>query len=104
MELQSHPASEDELFTLKVFEGAYEEIVSVIQNNQDIATGWLVVGIENYGERKRVLLMHNVTLALAYVVGDGVHFGLGPVVAPTREEMRKGMRGVSEVAYGPAPR
>ncbi len=88
MELQSHPASEYELFTLKVFEGVYAEIVSVIQNGQDIAVGWVIIEIEEYGDKKRVLLVHNGTLALAYVVGDGVHFGLGPVVAPTAEEMR----------------
>jgi hypothetical protein len=75
MATRVHAAIEEELVNLAAFDGSYEEIDHVIGNPTDIAGNWMKLGVENAGERKRVVLIERSSLGLAYVMGDGIHFG-----------------------------
>lgn len=70
-----HAATDEELYNLRAFDGSYESIEHKLGDNQDILTNWMLVDVEPYGERKCVVLLERSSLAVACVVGDGVHFG-----------------------------
>lgn len=80
-----HPATPDELYNLKAFESSFDDIDHRLGDNQDIATNWWKLGVEPHGDKKRAVLLERSSLAMAFIVGDGVHFGR--VVAPSAEEV-----------------
>ncbi len=80
-----HPATADELYDLKAFEHTYDEIDHRLGDNQDIATNWWKLGEESHGDKKCTVLVERSSLAVAFIVGDGVHFGR--VTAPSAEEV-----------------
>lgn len=80
-----HPASDDDLYNLRAFDGSYRDIAHCLGDNQDILTNWWLLGVEPHGDRKRAVLLERSTLAVAFVIGDGVHFGRA--AAPSAEEV-----------------
>jgi hypothetical protein len=82
---QFHAATADELYELRLFESSGDEVEARIRDNQDVACNWSSFGAEPHGDgRMRLVLVERSSLAIAFVVGDGVHFGR--VVAPTAAE------------------
>lgn len=80
-----HAATADELYELRVFEGSRDRVETRIRDNQDIACNWSSFGTEPHGDgRTRLILIERSSLAIAFVVGDGEHFG--SVVSPTDAE------------------
>jgi hypothetical protein len=80
-----HPATPYELYNLRAFDGSSDDIDHRLGDNQDIVSNWWKVGVEPHAGRKRVVLVERSSLAVAFIDGDGVHFGR--VVAPTAEEV-----------------
>lgn len=80
-----HAATDEDLSNLRAFDGSYREIEPLLQDNQEILTNWWLLGVEPHGARKRAVLLERSSLAVAYVVGDGVHFGRA--ASPTAEEV-----------------
>ena len=80
-----HPATADELYELRVFEGSGDNVEWRIRDNQDIACNWSSFGTEPHGDgQTRLILIERSSLAIAFVIGDGERFGR--VVSPTLEE------------------
>lgn len=81
-----HPASHDETYELRIFESSGDAIDHRLGDRQDIACNWANIGVEDNGDgQRRAVLVERSSLAVAYVVGDGEHFG--EVVSPTAEEV-----------------
>ena len=96
MSTSFHPATEEEVVNLAAFDGSFEEIEGVIGNPTDIAGNWSQLGVEPEGARQRVVLIERSSSGIAFIVGDGVHFGRARV--PTEAEVaevvaRFGLRG-----------
>ena len=80
-----HPATSDELCELRVFEESRDSVESRIRDNQDLACNWSSFGTEPHGDGQiRLVLIERSSLAIAFVVGDGEHFGR--VVSPTEAQ------------------
>ena len=80
-----HPATPDELYELRIFDGSGDSVESRIRDNQDIACNWSSFGTEPHGHAQtRLVLVERSSLAIAFVVGDGEHFGR--VISPTEAE------------------
>lgn len=80
-----HPANDDELYNLRAFDGTRDIVADRIQDNQEIVANWSLLGVEAHGDKKRVVLYERSSLAVAFVVGDGVHFGRA--AAPTADDV-----------------
>lgn len=70
-----HAATDNELYNLRAFDGSYRDIEHQLGDNQDILTNWLFLEVEPHGDKKRAVLIERSTYAIAWIVGDGKHFG-----------------------------
>jgi hypothetical protein len=84
------PATEDDVANLRNWDGTYDSITHTIGNAQDIVANWKKLGDLPHphpeaGSSRRVVLIERSSNAIAFVDGDGEHFGR--VVLPSAPEL-----------------
>jgi hypothetical protein len=80
-----HAASDHELLDLLPFQSTWAVITERLRDPTDIAGNWWLVGVEPCQGGRRAVLLERSSLAFAYVLGDGEHFGR--VTAPEPNEV-----------------
>ncbi len=80
-----HAASDHELAGLRIYEDSLDDIEERLADRSDVILNWAKFGTEPWQGGKRALLLERSSHAIAFVVGDGTHFG--EVVAPEPAEV-----------------
>ena len=85
-----HPATDDDVGNLRLFDASTDPIEATIRNPQEVVANWTKVGVLDTGGKRRAVLVDRSSLSMAFVEGDGDHFGR--VRLPSQKEVADAVR------------